>query len=360
MFRNAFLVYAQSNLKDFRLYDNDCDPIVNTAGGHVLDETKLITAARSYFQEDAALWARPYIEELADGRAVCGGSWTNFVKQFRLKFEVLNTKTKAKIKLSEMHQGEKQSFAAFITEFETWAPRTGYSFPDLFDRLKERLNKNYLERLSYFPAPVTTYGELKARCLDIDKNLMELSNNLKLSQSAGSSRTAPTSRTTAQGQSSGFRAPHDPDAMDISASVDFAKARGLKDSGEVRREWQKAMRGHCSVCGASGHNKDKHGTQTITCKWCGRNGHWERVCLSKLQGQQKAQNVSATPEIEVRAESSSPAARVAASSSAAPKKERNLEAEFAAMRDLIDLQQKQMAAQQKQIADFQSKISQSF
>ena len=62
----------------------------------------------------------------------------------------------------------------------------------------------------------------------------------------------------------------------------------------------------------------------------------------------------------MRAESSSPAARVAASGPAAPKKERNLEAEFAAMRDMIDLQQKQMAAQQKQIADFQSKISQSF
>ena len=115
MFRNVFVIYAQSNLKDFGLYNDDHNPIVNTAGGHMLDETKLITATLSYFQDDAVLWACPYIEELADGRAVCGGSWTNFVEQFWLKFEVLNAKTEAKIKLSEMHQGEKQSFATFIT-----------------------------------------------------------------------------------------------------------------------------------------------------------------------------------------------------------------------------------------------------
>jgi hypothetical protein len=93
-----------------------------------------------------------------------------------LKFEPVSPETNAKNKIIGMKQG-KHTFGELVANFETWASHTGWSDQDLFDRLKQTLNANYINRLSYFPVVAKDYTTLKAYGHSIDLQVTDLQNN---------------------------------------------------------------------------------------------------------------------------------------------------------------------------------------
>ena len=70
--------------------------------------------------------------------------------------------------------------------------------------------------------------------------------------------------------------------------------------------WNKALKGHCKGCGSKQHMNSKiHAAQE--CKYCGKLGHWNTVCLQRLTGQAPRRSVAATviaPPIPVASTSS--------------------------------------------------------
>ena len=242
----------------------------------------------SFLTDDAAIWARPTLELLAEGKPVFDDDWDTFVEAFKAKFEVVNPVVEAKNKIANLKQG-RRNFATLLAEFDMWAPRTGWSDKDLYDRLKSALNDKYLTRLLYFPERATTLDQLKKNCVKIDQALNNLHNN---KTGTPSSSTTPTCAPT-------FR---DPNAMDIDATRFDELFSGINDPEQVRRKHQTVMRNRCKVCGSDKHQTDftlpAHGPD-VTCRWCGKKKHWQTVCLNRLMGKPKAQNISATTDPSV-------------------------------------------------------------
>jgi hypothetical protein len=167
LFRSAFCVWVESNERFFQHWPNGTR-VVNQAGEELLDEPKMITSALSFMTKDAAVWARPYLEQLADHKPVFdNGKWDSFLKAFKQKFEPISASMEAKNKLYNLRQG-KRLFASLESEFNTWAPRTDWSEPELMDRLKATLTDDYIRRLSYFPTLASTLAELRVQGHQID------------------------------------------------------------------------------------------------------------------------------------------------------------------------------------------------
>jgi hypothetical protein len=157
--------------------------------------------------EDAAVWARPYIESLTEGKMPFA-DWNAFFAAFKLKFEPVSPKADTKNKIIGMKQ-DKRTFSKLVANFETWASRTGWFDQNLFDRLKQTLNANYINRLLYFPVVAKDYATLKAYGHSIDLQVTDLQNNQRQAGAANNNlSSAPRS-------ASGFR---DPNVMDIDAN----------------------------------------------------------------------------------------------------------------------------------------------
>jgi hypothetical protein len=79
----------------------------------------MITSALSFMTKDAAVWARLYLEQLADHKPVFdNGKWDSFLKAFKQKFEPISASIEAKNKLYNLRQG-KRLFASLESEFNT-------------------------------------------------------------------------------------------------------------------------------------------------------------------------------------------------------------------------------------------------
>ena len=166
---------------------------------------------------NAAIWARPHLEKIADGedvftvsnehgRVIRTHDWAEFLRLFKAKFEPQDAITEAKNVLTTMKQGNR-TFSDYLADFETWAPRTGWSEQDLFDRLKGGLSPKYVERLYNYSERATTYNKLVSQCRNTDLLIMDLNNALK---------GTPMSRSTPHASSiSGFV---DPNAMEVDAT----------------------------------------------------------------------------------------------------------------------------------------------
>ena len=108
----------------------------------------------------------------------------------------------------------------------------------------------------------------------------------------------------------------------------------------------------CKVCDSDKHQTDftlpTHGPD-VTCRWCGKKKHWQTVCLNRLMGKPKVQNVSATTDPSVAVArvlpTPAPAQNVSASTSA--------NSDISALRDMI-------VQQQQTLNEFMSKFSQNF
>jgi hypothetical protein len=64
LFRSAFRIWMESNERFFQHWPNGTR-VINQAGEELLDKSKMITLALSFMTKDAAVWARPYLEQLA-------------------------------------------------------------------------------------------------------------------------------------------------------------------------------------------------------------------------------------------------------------------------------------------------------
>jgi hypothetical protein len=144
-------------------------------GAILLDVHKMVPSALSFMAKDAAVWARPHIESLTEGKTPFA-SWNVFFVAFNLKFEPVSSKANAKNKIIEIKQG-KHTFSELIADFETWASQTGWSKQDLFDYLKQTLNTNYINRLFYFLVVAKDYDMLKTYGHLINLQLTNLHNN---------------------------------------------------------------------------------------------------------------------------------------------------------------------------------------
>lgn len=360
VFWSAFIIYARNHEREFGVNDVNGRPLFDVHNQRVLNQTKLITSFLTFMQDEAAVWARPQLEMLAENRVIYNDNFYDLLTAFKLKFEPLQADMEARSKIAKMSQGNR-SFTAFIAEFETWSPRTGWSDTDLFSRLYEKLSPDYIERISYMPQPPTTYAELKKAGSAVDVQKQNLAAALDAQRGGSSGKSTISQPSSSAPRNTGFAQPADPNAMDISASVDFSGLAGLTDRNKIRSAWQKAMKGRCSVCGAKNHASDKH-QKPSACNHCGKSGHWAAVCLARLTGAPKAQNVSASvsgavdPEefsAAARATGQNEAARVPASSKGKERASDDQGAELAALRDTV-------ALQSKQLADMMARLSASF
>jgi hypothetical protein len=144
-------------------------------GATLLDVHKIVPLALSFIVKNAAVWARPHIESLTKGKTPFA-DWDAFFAVFKLKFELVSPEADAKNKIIGMKQG-KRTFGELVADFETWASQTGWSDQDLFDCLKQTLNADYINRLSYFPVVAKDYATLKAYGHSIDLQVTDLQNN---------------------------------------------------------------------------------------------------------------------------------------------------------------------------------------
>ena len=335
IFRHAFLVWVRAHRESFHLYDANgkalTQPDATNPAVQVnrFDEIKMITSALSMMQDSAAIWARPYVEQMGTPSTAPSfkGDWAQFVAAFQAKFEPINASQEAKNKLMVLQQG-KRTFASLISEFETWAPRTGWSDPDLFDRLKTCMLQEYLRRMSYYPDVAKDYKTVKKCGHSIDLQLSDLLNN------TGGAPSSSSYHTSNAPVPSAFRT-RDPNAMDIDATNFDSFFEGLSENNDIYAQWKKAMRGRCNVCGSKAHKAadGRHGDNNL-CGHCGKTGHWRKVCLARLQGKPKAHNASAT---DPSASPSSSSTSIASSSS-------DSGAEIASLKDQLEAQRKELEA----------------
>jgi hypothetical protein len=232
-----------------------------------------------------------------------------------------------------MKQG-KRTFGELVADFETWASRTGWSDQDLFDRFKQTLNADYINRLSYFPVVAKDYAMLKVYGHSIDLQVTDLQNNQRQAGAVGNnSSSAPRSTP-------GFR---DSNAMDIDANNIDSHFQGLFNE-DVVKKWRKWMKDHCRCCGSKSHENslEKHPGPPV-CNHCSHTGHFSRVCLTCLQGKPAIQRAAATGPVSAL----SPA--LAAATIAFSAFIMDYEAENAALKDSIAILTKQVQGLAEQV-----------
>ena len=328
MFRSAMWVYIMNNRGMFALRDAQGAVTTDAQGAWLLNLDTAVASALSLMTEDAAVWARPHMEELATGRNPFP-SWPAFMEAFQGKFEPVDAVTEAKAKLQSVKQG-KRTFSQMLADFETWAPRTGWTKADLFDRLKDCLNEEYRTRLSYFEVPARNYDALIEKCRIIDRSLLELSTQ-KSKKSTSSSGTQPSAFQQS-----------DPNAMEIDAIQFDSLFKGIQGNPTaIRQRYQEFIKGKCTVCGSSRHTNAPGRHEETTCNHCGRKGHWSTICLSRVAGSpratprpQKVNVTSTTSTPDTTSTSTPPSASISAVDT-----EEN-ESEISILRRMVEAQQK--------------------
>jgi hypothetical protein len=340
---------VESNERFFQHWPNGTR-VVNQAGEELLDKPKMITSALLFMTKDTAVWARPYLEQLADHKPVFNnGKWDSFLKAFKQKFGPISASMEAKNKLYNLHQG-KQSFASLESEFNTWAPRTDWSEPELMDCLKATLTDDYICRLSYFPTPASTLAELRVQGHQIDTQVNDLQNNLHMANHAPK---APVTGTSSSAVPQPFR---NPNAMDIDASIilELTNLSSLVSTvSDIRKVWQKYMTPRCSCCGSTRHKYTAQLHLNVTCNHCHQPNHYARVCLTRLlesRGFKAAPQRVAASAPSVSSPFPAPSSHASATVSALIADVDKLEQENAQLKDSVALFQKQIAELQASIA----------
>jgi hypothetical protein len=347
--RSAFCIWVESNKRFFQHWPNGTR-VVNQAGEELLDEPKMITLALSFMTKDATVWARLYLEQLMDHKPVFdNGKWDSFLKAFKQKFEPISASMEAKNKLYNLRQG-KWSFAFLESEFNTWAPRTDWSEPELIDRFKATLTNDYIHWLLYFLTPASTLTKLRVQGHQIDAQINNLQNNLHMANHA------PKASVTGNSSSAIPQPFRNPNAMDIDAFI-ISKLTNLLSSvstvSDICKIWQKYMTPHCSCCGSTRHKYTAQLHPNVTCNHCHRPNHYTRVCLTWLLKSRDfkaaSQRVTASAP-SVSFPSPAPSLHAPATISASIADVNKLKQENAQLKNSVALFQKQIAELQASIA----------
>ena len=164
---------------------------------------------------------------------------------------------------------KNQSFRDHYAEWEMWAARTDWSDKDLYDRLLKSLHQDYIDTLAGHETQPKTRDDLVTRCKAID-----VSRHWKR-QSSGLEPVHSSTHSS------------DPNAMQIDATrMAVDQFFDGTNSGNFRNRWAKFTATHCRHCGDS-HKPSECAHSTDKCKWCEKEGHWESVCMRRLQGKKK-------------------------------------------------------------------------
>ena len=126
----------------------------------------------SFLQDDAAIWATPYLESLTNLQPVFNDNWEEFTTAFRLRFETTDEKVDAKETLRKLWQG-KNTVAEYLAKFKELSGRTGYSTADLRDRFYEHLASEIKDELVHTARPIGTLEELAQVSIDIDVRIRQ-------------------------------------------------------------------------------------------------------------------------------------------------------------------------------------------
>lgn len=271
-FLSAFSMYAHTV---DRL--NMWDPVSQR---QVADQEMWIASALSFLQDEAALWATPYMEEIANGKGAFHSSWAEFRTQFKLRFEPADQEVDAKEKLRLLWQGKK-TVPEYAARFKETMARTGYSEADLRDRFYEHLSPAMKDELVHTERPIKKLDDLITVATAMDIRLRARASEKAREQG----RTpVPTPKfTPAPPVATPFK---DPNAMDIDAT------RG--PNGKSKFDFLSAMKGRCFGCGSSQHNKRDGGHERDLCSWCLRTGHKDSVCQDRYLGHPRKQKVAAS------------------------------------------------------------------
>jgi hypothetical protein len=117
LFRSAFRIWINANEDCFALRDPQGKKVQGANRAILLNVHKMVPSALSFMVEDAAVWARPHIESLAEGKTPFA-DWDAFLAVFKLKFEPVSPEADAKNKIIGMKQG-KCTFGELVADFET-------------------------------------------------------------------------------------------------------------------------------------------------------------------------------------------------------------------------------------------------
>lgn len=283
-FKGSSSADARRFLAAFSTYAMTTGNLLNNPqadGTYTPDERKWIVSALTFLQDEAAIWATPYLEKVAEANVAnrpFQDSWATFKTDFRSRFETSNEAVDAKDALRALWQGSK-TVPEYAAKFKELMSRTGYSAADLRDRFYEHLASGIKDELVHTARPIGTLDELLTVATDLDVRLRQRRAEKAREQGKSvPSPRLPTTTTTA----APFIA-KDPNAMDI-------------DGTHSREAFIKSMTGKCFGCGSTAHNKRDGNHERDICAWCGRTGHREVVCQSKFMGQPKKQRVAVTEE----------------------------------------------------------------
>jgi hypothetical protein len=123
LFRSSFCVWINANEDRLALRNPQGKKVQGANGATLLDVHKMVPSALSFMVENAAVWTRPHIESLAEGKTPFA-NWDAFLVVFKLKFEPVSPEANAKNKIIGMKQS-KRTFDELVADFETWAFCTG-------------------------------------------------------------------------------------------------------------------------------------------------------------------------------------------------------------------------------------------
>jgi hypothetical protein len=123
LFRSAFHVWINANKDHFALCDPQGKKVQGANGATLLNIHKMVSSALSFMAEDAAVWARLYIESLTEGKTPFA-DWDAFLVAFKLKFKPVSPEANMKNKIIEIKQS-KCTFGELVANFEIWASCTG-------------------------------------------------------------------------------------------------------------------------------------------------------------------------------------------------------------------------------------------
>lgn len=332
VFKNTFNIWYNSEIEKFALHDAQDCPVRNPAGAILSDSKKVILSAMSMFDQDAAEWARPYLKTAHNpDTGKCPFSnfdLDKFWAAFSVKYKPVNATLDAKIYLENVKQGKEESFASYFGQFKKWSVQTGYDANELRDCLIKGLNNDYALRLLHqIPTPADV-DALEAYLKQVDGaiNIMCIGKGLKLL----SAQTNEHTSLSATKGNSGFR---DPNAMEIDASCFNDLFVNTKGKDAIFKQWSKVMANRCKVCGSSSQGHNALGHSDTTCNHCGKKGHWAKVCKQRLISTPPAAKVTTTPTVDTRAPDKLSLSSLSDNSS---------DATIAALKDQIELQQKQL------------------
>ena len=145
---------------------------VDAAGNITARHDLWIRLALSFLQDDAALWATPYMEEFAANRTPFSGDWDQFKAAFKARFETTDEAADAKDSLRRLYQG-RGTVAEYLAKFKELKDRTGYSTTDLRDRFYEHLASEIKDELVHTARAIGTLDELSMVAIDLDNRLRQ-------------------------------------------------------------------------------------------------------------------------------------------------------------------------------------------